>query len=867
MKWFRKRNRTNPESPPNLRPSEDLQVIRKKFEDFYALLEANNLLLHSIGDMEEKSQGEYLFDLNYIRHKLGQVRPLVVEIIERMVALGGESYEGLHTRYKLIDSQIDVVLPSNRPLRKDKYTRPFNRLERMHSYSVGSKNAQLGEMKSRLGLPVPPGFAITAWAYKCFIEANDLQQRVSRELGLIDIRSPEDLARVSESIRELVRSSPVPDDIAAAIHEAADNLATYAGSNRFSMRSSAIGEDTLFSFAGQYRSYLNVPTDKLVEYYREVLANKFTPQAIYYFLSHDLSEAELAMSVGCVSMVDAAAAGVAYTRCPVNPADDRVMISSIFGLGKSLVDGTLAPDVFRVTREETQVIQETVSDKPVRLVMNDRGGTVEEQVPEEERGQPSLSDEHIRQLAEYAIKLESHYSSPQDIEWALDQSGQIQLLQTRPLQVVKAGQGDPPPEIADQSRLAEQGITVCHGAGSGKIHHVAAAADLPAVPEGAVLVAPHPFPGLITVMGKINALVTAVGSVASHMATIAREYRIPTLVGVPGADKLPLGREVTVDATGAVIYDGHQDALIAARRPQFAAADEGTIYDVLGRVLDLISPLRLIYPDDDDFVIENCVTFHDITRFAHQRATEEMFLGAKNLEGKDLISLRLKTDIPLQVNIIYIDRDYDTTRNEGWIAPEDIGSPPMEQFWAGVVAEGWPQTPTPRGMKPVGTIAGKESHPGARLGYSENSFAILGYEYMIVSLRMGYHLATVEAIGSEDLSKNYIRMQFSYGGAALDRRARRVKLITSILSAMGFVCQRRADFLSATMSYKDSQHILHTLHLLGRLTILTKQLDMALSSDGITQWYTRDFMKKLGLTAKEESSSGHDTGRVESNGN
>ncbi|MFH1685988.1 MAG: PEP/pyruvate-binding domain-containing protein [bacterium] len=847
MKWFRKKPRlsSNEKVPP--KRSADLQIIRQKFADFYALLEANNLVLYLIGDMEEKSQGDYLFDLNYIRDKLAQVRPLVIEIIDRMVALGGPAYEGLRKRYDLIDTQIDVVLPGNRPLQKDRYIRPFNHLERMHSYSVGSKNAQLGEMKSKLGLPVPPGFAITAWAYKQFIEANNLQERISREISLIDIRSHEDLARVSKAIRELVSSSGVPDDIVAAIKEAAHDLTAHSGTDRFSMRSSAVGEDTLFSFAGQYRSYLNVHSDDLVRYYREVLANKFTPQAIYYFLSHDLSESALAMSVGCVAMVDAVAAGVAYTRCPVNPSDDRIMISSIYGLGKYLVDGTLTPDVFRVSRQDFKVDQEIISDKPVCLVMNPDGGTMEQAVPESLRAKPSLSEEHLCRLARYADQLERHYNSPQDIEWAVDKSGQLLLLQTRPLQVMKAASGDPPPDMTNQIRLTDHGYTVCHGAGAGKVHHVSAAADLFSVPEGAVLVAPHPFPGLITAMGKINALITSVGSVASHMATIAREYRIPTLVGVPDAAHLPAGLEVTVDATGAVVYEGRMEALINARRPQYEQADEGTIYDVLGRILDLISPLRLLYPDDDDFVAENCVTFHDITRFAHQRATEEMFLGAKDLEDKDQISLRLRTEIPLQVNIIYIDREYHLDQNDGWVSPDDIGSTPMEEFWSGVVLEGWPRAAAPKGMKPVGTIAGKEPHPGARLGYSENSFAILGHEYMIVSLRTGYHLATVEALSSEDLSKNYIRMQFSYGGATLDRRKRRVKLITHILRTMGFVCQRRADFLSATMSYKDRHQISHTLHLLGRLTIMTKQLDMALSSDRITEWYAKDFMKQLGL--------------------
>jgi len=846
LKWFRRKSRL-PKRLHDGDPRADLQIIREKFSHFRTLLESNNEALQIIADMEEKVEGDYVFDLNYIRACLARLRPRVTQIIESMIALGGLDYEVLRHRYHLIDRQIDVALPGNRPLQKDSYTRDFNRLKRMHSYSVGSKNAQLGEMKSVLGLPVPPGFAITAWAYKHFIDANKLQEQISSRIASLDLRNPYNLAHASLEIRNLIRQSPVPDDQVEAIEEASRKLAAHSGTDRFSMRSSAIGEDTLFSFAGQYASYLNVRSDQLVQYYREVLASKFTPQAIYYFLSHDLSEAELAMSVGCVAMIDAAAAGVVYTRSPVNPADDRVVLYSIFGLGKYLVDGTLTPDTFRVLRGDLTIEQREIHTKPIRLVLRSDGGTQAADVPSAMQDQPSLDDAHLKELASYAVRLETHYGMPQDIEWVLDQEGRILLLQTRPLQVVRARVNVSLPEIPDDDILMQGGTTVCHGAGSGRIHHVSQRGDLPQVPEGAVLVAPHPFPGLITVMGKISALVTQVGGTASHMATIAREYGIPTIVGVEEALDLPEGKMVTVDATGLTVYDGNQEALVTARRPEYNRMDEGTIYDVLGRVLDLISPLRLLYPDQSDFVAENCVTFHDITRFSHQRATEEMFLGATDIIDKDRISLRLRTDFPLHVNVIYIDREYDVKTDGGWVHQEDLASLPMETFWRGVETEGWPQTAGPTTAKPVGVMAGREGEIHAKLAYSENSFAILGQEYMILSLRMGYHLATVEAMCSPELNKNYIRLQFSCGGATLDRRMRRVRLITDILATMRFECRHKSDFMSANMSHRDQQTICHRLHLLGRLTMMTKQLDMALSSDKVTEWYTREFRRQLGL--------------------
>jgi pyruvate,water dikinase len=341
--------------------------------------------------------------------------------------------------------------------------------------------------------------------------------------------------------------------------------------------------------------------------------------------------------------------------------------------------------------------------------------------------------------------------------------------------------------------------------------------------------------------------VTRVGGLASHMATIAREYGVPTLVGVERALELPAGKLVTVDATGTAIYEGAHDELVEARRPEYDRIDEGTIYDVLGRVLDLVSPLRLIHPDDDDFRVENCVTFHDITRFAHQRAIEEMFLKATGIEDKAGVSLALESDIPMTMHILYLDREPPRSGKRTRISETDLDSRPMSAFWQGVKTEGWPRgRPKPEDEARSGwfrTTITKDS----RGEFAESSFAILGADYMIVSLRMGYHFSTVEAMTSADMSKNFIRMQFNHGGATLERRARRVRLITDILRAMEFECQAKGDFLEATLAYKDPETIALSLTRLGRLTMMVKQLDMALSNDRIAAWYTRDFMKKLGL--------------------
>lgn len=839
---------SNGEQTPN---ETELQAVQQKFSDFLALLEANNKVLKIIADMEEKSQGTHLFDVGYIRENLESVRDGVRQITSRLIAMGGEKYRLLERRYADIDAAIQGQMPGLSDVRRDAFTIDFSELSSDRELSVGSKNAQLGEMKNRLKLPVPDGFAISAWSYKHFVESNNLQSRINSLIRSLDIESHEDLVRVSDEIRNLVSSSPVPDNLADAIKKSRDELKSRSSIGRFSMRSSAIGEDTLFSFAGQYRSFLNVRARELVQRYVDVLAGKFTPKAIYYLLSHSLAETDLAMSVGCVTMVDAAASGVAYTRDPIRPDADCILVNSIYGLGSHLVDGTLTPDVFCLCRKTGEVLSSEIVSKPIRLVLREEGGTVNEPVPSEEQMLPSIDEANLKLLFEIAIKLEEHYRSPQDIEWALDRNGQLLILQTRPLQVLKMKDVKVGVDPSILEAFICGGTTVCPGADAGPIFKLTSPKDIPAVPNGAVLVARHPFPGLVTVMEKISALVTEVGGVVSHMATLAREYHVPTLVGISCMDELVKGEDVTVDATGGAIYRGIHSELVKSRSLQYEKLEDLPIFRLLESVLDHISPLNLVNPTGNKFLAENCATFHDITRFAHQKSIEEMFDAAENLGGKETLGFKLESDLPLDMSIIFIDDSADHYQGKKSIPDNEITSEPMRAFWSGILKEGWPSIGPLKGHGRLRSMVTTQKTRRKNAQFSESSFAILSKEYMIAGLHMGYHITTIEAICTTDISKNFIRMQYKEGGAALDRRIRRVKLISDILNSVGFESGRRGDFFNSSISYLGRHEILDRLYLLGRLSILTKQLDMALHNDDIAEWYKKDIMKRLGILPPE----------------
>jgi len=822
-----------------------LELIQSNFRAFSCLLEKNNQVLKAIADMEEKSHGDYLFDINYITTVLGEIRSGVKEIIEHMITLGGPEYEKLWDRYREIDEQINRVLPGARPAGTDSFTVDLSEADKDRAWSVGSKAAQLGEM-SRMGIIVPDGFAVTGCAYRKFMDDNDLQSRIGERLSSLDIRSYQDLDSVSRDIRAMVMEAVIPREIKDAMSQSFQDLKRRSSSERFAMRSSAVGEDTLFSFAGQYETRLNVGEADLEDAYRTILASKFSPKAIYYYMSHELSETDLPMSVLCIEMVDSKRSGVIYTVDPVDAENGHMVITSIFGLGKYLVDGTLDPDVYILDKETGEILDKQVVEKPVKLVMDPAGGIREETVPDRMRNEPSLADGQVRKLWETAVSIENHYGAPQDMEFAINGDEKIYLLQARPLRVINIEELYDAPDLSGHEVLHRGGTTICPGAGAGPVFHASSSQDLSNVPRGAVLVAAHPFPGLITVMDKVSAIITESGAVASHAATIAREYRVPALAGVEGACGFEAGKPVTVDATCQMVYAGAHPDLIRARRPEDMFSDM-VIFDLLEKILACISPLNLINTSDPEFSSENCKTFHDITRLCHQRAMEEMYEAAVQMKDKERKGLRLKSSIPLQVNIIYIDRDSSDLKSREWVSEDDIGSIPMEAFWRGVKQEGWPQRGRSADLKGFMSVMATGASTSARSGFSENSYAILSREYMILNLRMGYHFTTIEAMCTDEPSKNYIRMQYKEGGASLDRRMRRVRLISEVCSRMGFESSSKGDFIDSMTSYDRCEAVQEKLEKLGRLNIMTKQLDMALSSDAISQWYAEDLIKKLGL--------------------
>ncbi len=824
--------------------------VHERFRLFRRLLDRNHQILKLIADMEEKAGGEYLFDRSYIHTTITTLKQALEEVATDLVAIGGRAYLPLGERARAILDEIETLAEGRPSVREDRLIRPLAEVGSAEAWTVGGKNAQLGELASRAALPTPEGFAVTAWAYRRFLAEAGAQSAIEAELEAVNLRSYADLTAAAGRIQERILSAPLPPDLESAIRDEVDALARRTSSRFLAVRSSAVGEDSELSFAGQYRSELNVPLKRAVEAYRRVVAGKFTPGAIYYLHSHSLEEADAPMSVGFVEMLDARAAGVVYTRNPVDAEADVLVVQAVHGLGAPLVGGRLSPDTFVLSRTHRRVVESHLVSQPFRVVATPGGGVHEEAVPEAQREEPAVAVEVLSRLAELALRAEALYGGPRDIEWVLDHRGRLVLLQCRPLRVFKRGQQPATPVVEGAEMLIEEALTASPGAGAGPVVWVETPDRLASVPPGSVIVTPRPLPGLVAVMDRTAAIVTEVGGSASHMATLARERGVPTLVGALGVERLSEGLEVTVDATAGKVYRGRIERLLEARLSETEPLLDEPIFVLLRSVLGRIAPLNLVHPSTPDFQIDSCRTVHDVIRFAHQRALEEMFRTAQASRSTRKIGVRLRTSIPLPVTVVHLERDLVRTARHGKVTPAAVGCPPFEAFWRGIEEEGWPRPPAVDGRGFLSVMTNHMTrNPNAE--FMEDSFAILTDDYMMVSLRMGYHFTSVEALATDDPSRNSVRMQYKEGGAAVDRRVRRIRVIDGVLRRLGFESSTAGDFLDAQLGWVTRERLTEVLGLLGRLNIMTKQLDMALASDKIAAWYEGDLTRRLGIQIEE----------------
>jgi len=461
-------------------------------------------------------------------------------------------------------------------MKKGDFVLWFKDLGREDIPLVGGKCANLGELLGQIGVPVPDGFAVSAYAYQVFLEKTRAGKKIDALLSDMDVADMESLQDVSRKIRKHVESLSMPKKIEKAILEAYQEFCEHVGKKNVAVavRSSATAEDLPgASFAGQQDTFLNVTHKTLLKSVQRCWSSLFTPRAIFYRKEKGFPHDEVLISVAVQEMVSSRASGVMFTLEPVSGDKDKVVINASWGLGEAIVSGRVTPDEYVVEKGTFRILDKQVFKKNKQIVSDKRGSTKWATVPKSIQDRPALADEAIIRLAEYGVQIETHYGFPQDIEWTVDKDGRIFILQARP-ETVHGAEG----EVKREERrdfvkedILVRGLGVSPGQGSGKANIVLDVKDISNLENGDVLVTEMTTPDWVLAMKIASAVVTNLGGKTCHAAIVSRELGIPCIVGTENATKvLKHGEMVTVDGQRGLVFKGvavEQEAVKAPVAP------------------------------------------------------------------------------------------------------------------------------------------------------------------------------------------------------------------------------------------------------------------------------------------------------------
>lgn len=842
-RWWRKLD-------PQTTAASAEESFRQKYASFRELLSLNNECLELLAGIQED-----LREVPPLRDVFGSRINAIYEkaqsIVTTMVSVGGDRYQGLSGILRAQQHDVEGYIAAYQELSTPRLSAWLSELDAQTAPEVGGKAAALGEIKNRLGLPVPDGYVLTTEAYRQFCGI-PLWTAVRDRTRNADLNDLESLRAISVRLQELVLACPVPRSVEIAITQRAMTLDT--GHLGLAVRSSAVGEGGERTFAGQFLSLINVPRDQVLEAYRRVVAGRFNERALFYRLSTGLAEAETPLAVLFLPVIRARAAGILYSRDPKNPRSDVLWVTATHGLAIEIASGRMPADLFVVSRRSPRnILERNIVHKETAIVPESGGRLVPKPLPPAEAQAPSLNDRELRSLAEWAVRIEEHFGAPQDVEWVLDERGDFWILQSRPLALAESTRNWAWSRTRVEP-LITGGRSVYPGRVSGKAYLAEDAQALTQTPEGSVLFLRRASPEVIEVFPRITGLVTEWGNVAGHVAALLREFKVPSVFQMMGAfDHLKTGDAVSLDAVQAKVYAG---SLWPARQVE-VSLDELRGEKRSDPISQRLLMLNLLDPSAFSFRPGGCKSTHDVIRLCHEKAIESMFaLNDQQSEGAPHRAKRLMTPVPVNLHVLDLGGGLaleDPASPD--VRPDQIISRPFQALWKGVSHPRvtWTRE-MPAGLGDLASVmaASLSSQNSAVRALGERSYLMVADEYMNLNSRLAYHFTLVDSCLSDAPNHNYISFRFAGGGATRQRRSLRACFIEACLTYYGYVVDRRGDLVNAWFKKAPAAETQAKLDILGRLMACSSQLDMYMTSYDTMKWYVRQFLEgNYGFTVPE----------------
>ena len=410
-------------------------VLREKYEAFKSLLMHDKKAHELMAELEEIYHNQKKVDFKVIEDKYDILSGCVSEMLTAFSKMCPSCYPDLKDYFKKFDSYIRYIFTPKEFSSSPPFTIALNEIPSNGQALVGGKALNLSAIGNLLNLPIPRGFVITTNAFYYFVEFNALRKSIDERLTKLDINSTASLNATSRELVEFILKAQMPPDMGEEILDTFHTFQKTPRKNtRLAIRSSAVGEDTRSSFAGQYRTILNVSEEDLFDAYKAVIASKYSPRALYYRINYGLPDIETPMAVIALEMIDADISGIIYTEDIEHSEPNTLTIHSIWGLGELLVGGKVSPDIIHLKKEEKpKLIQKHIGMKPQQMTLSQSKATEVLRVDDDKQRSLSIDDSSALILANWGMRLENHFKEPQDIEWCMGKDGKLFLLQSRPL--------------------------------------------------------------------------------------------------------------------------------------------------------------------------------------------------------------------------------------------------------------------------------------------------------------------------------------------------------------------------------------------------------------------------------------------------
>jgi pyruvate,water dikinase len=768
-------------------PEQGLEWVRSMFAKFQRIQKHNTRVLEIMAEMDRALGGEYIFDRAFLESSVRELGRLAYQVVYSLNAMSRDRYVGLFDRYQSIKDVLDGILAGGPGPLGSSVALPYSVLGVEMEPLAGALNVCLAEARNRLDIEAPDGFAVTVTGCRKLVEAS---------------------------------GSDFPSELAEAIDDQVRALFDRRGGpTSLSVRACSADEN--------FEALTGVAFEEILPACRRALAGVAGSKDDSLTLA--VHEDVPAQVTGSVSVS-------ATSEFP----------SGVFCITASSVDAPDLVESYFIRRTYPfDLLASGIYPKPFDRLLHHGVNPLSRNRKGLYRGSALLGPSFLRGLAECAAAFERILGYPQDFGWARGDGDRPVIVNVRPALVpdestgIAAGPSEP---FAGAEVLLAGGETAQTGIAAGPVVHVSED-NLDRFPHGAVAVARDAGPKLSVVLRRASAVITEIGASIGHLATIARELRIPAVFGAPGAmERLPEGLEVTVDAGEKTVYRGIVEALLASRASSTELYPTDPEYVALRRLLRWIMPLDLIDPDSSGFSVANCRTYHDVIHFAHERSIEELLKLQDRAGLKRRFAGKLDMDVPLDLFVLDLGGGVSGGARAR-IRIDDIISKPFAAFLGGLARkETWGREPGTLGLRDI--ISGFDRTFAAMTGspeYAGRNHAIVAENYMNVGLRLGYHYSVIDSYLSGNVNQNYVYFRFAGGFADEARRRRRANFIREVLEQLRFKVTVKGDLVVGKLKIADSREVVSALTRLGELTGFTRQIDLEMDSENRVEQFRRLF--------------------------